>query len=125
MVQQGSGSSAIWWKTGAILGALGVLLGAFGAHGLENIASPQGLEHWDTASQYQLVHALALLGVAAHPGRPKWAGRLFVLGIVLFSGSLYLYALTGISRLGMITPLGGLSLIAGWIALARTPLSRG
>ena len=125
MGEQGSGSGGLWWKWGAILGALGVLLGACGAHGLEKIASPEGLDRWDTAAQYQLIHALALLGVAAPPGRPQWAGRLFVVGVLLFSGSLYLYVLTGVSRLGMITPLGGLSLIAGWIALARAPLSRG
>ena len=103
-------------------GFTGVALGAFAAHGLKNRLSADYLAIFHTGVTYQLVHALALFGVAllaVHlPGRlVGWAGYLFVLGIVLFSGSLYLLTLTGISKLGMITPIGGLCFLAGWLCL--------
>lgn len=106
----------------AFFGFTGVALGAFAAHGLKNRLSADYLAIFHTGVTYQLVHALALFGVAllaVHlPGRlVGWAGYLFVLGIVLFSGSLYLLTLTGISRLGMITPIGGLCFLAGWVCL--------
>ena len=108
-----------WWRIAGVTGAIGVALGAFGAHGLEGrISDPHLLEVWDTAARYHLVHALALCGVAAHPRRPAVAGAAFVVGIVLFSGSLYVMTLTGARWLGAITPLGGLSLIGGWLVLA-------
>ena len=107
------------WRWGAALGALGVMLGAFGAHGLKAfVDDPHRLEIWDTAARYHLVHAVAILAVAAHPRRPRAPAVLFAVGIGIFSGSLYLLALTGVTWLGAITPIGGLSLIAGWIALA-------
>ncbi len=109
----------IFWRLGGILGALGVALGAFGAHGLRDVVEdPAHLEWWETGARYHLIHALALLGVAAHPRPPRAAGWLFVAGIGLFSGSLYVMTLTGIRALGAVTPLGGLALIAGWITLA-------
>ncbi|MCY4127223.1 MAG: DUF423 domain-containing protein [Pseudomonas sp.] len=106
----------------AFFGFTGVALGAFAAHGLKNRLSADYLAIFHTEVTYQLVHALALFGVAllaVHlPGRlVGWAGYLFVLGIVLFSGSLYLLTLTGISKLGMITPIGGLCFLAGWVCL--------
>jgi len=106
----------------AFFGFTGVALGAFAAHGLKNRLSADYLAIFHTGVTYQLVHALALFGVAllaVHlPGRlVGWAGYLFVLGIVLFSGSLYLLTLTGISKLGMITPIGGLCFLAGWVCL--------
>ena len=106
----------------AFFGFTGVGLGAFAAHGLKNRLSADYLAIFHTGVTYQLVHALALFGVAllaVHlPGRlVGWAGYLFVLGIVLFSGSLYLLTLTGISKLGMITPIGGLCFLAGWLCL--------
>ena len=106
----------------AFFGFTGVALGAFAAHGLKNRLSADYLAIFHTGVTYQLVHALALFGVAllaVHlPGRlVGWAGYLFVLGIVLFSGSLYLLTLTGISNLGMITPIGGLCFLAGWVCL--------
>ena len=106
----------------AFFGFTGVALGAFAAHGLKNRLSADYLAIFHTGVTYQLVHALALFGVAllaVHlPGRlVGWAGYLFVLGIVLFSGSLYLLTLTGISKLGMITPIGGLCVLAGWVCL--------
>jgi uncharacterized membrane protein YgdD (TMEM256/DUF423 family) len=121
-----------WWTVAGVVGALGVGLGAFGAHGLETALAehPEGprlLEVWGTAGRYHLVHALALLGVAAHPRRPAVVGGLFLGGIALFAGSLYLMpvltlAVGGSWRwLGAITPLGGVCFIAGWLALAAWP----
>ncbi|MCB9684828.1 MAG: DUF423 domain-containing protein [Alphaproteobacteria bacterium] len=112
----------MWWRVAGVSGALAVMLGAFGAHGLKGwVDDPHLLEIWDKAARYHLVHAVALMGVAAHPRRPNVAGGGFVLGTLLFSGSLYAMTLTGATWLGAITPLGGLSFIAGWIALAAAP----
>ena len=109
----------MWWRMAGVVGALGVMLGAFGAHGLETrVEDPAQLEWWHTAARYHLVHAVALLGVAAHPKRPALAGWLFVVGIAIFSGSLYTMGLTGIRWLGAVTPIGGLCLIGGWLSLA-------
>ncbi|MCA9492267.1 MAG: DUF423 domain-containing protein [Myxococcales bacterium] len=109
----------MWWRVAGVSGALAVMLGAFGAHGLKSwVDDPHLLEIWDKAARYHLVHAVALLGVAMHPRRPAVAGGGFVLGTLLFSGSLYAMTLTGATWLGAITPLGGLSFIAGWIGLA-------
>ena len=106
----------------AFFGFTGVALGAFAAHGLKARLSEQYLAIFHTGVTYQLVHTLALFGVAllaTHlPGRlVTWAGICFVLGIVLFSGSLYLLTMTGISKLGIITPFGGLAFLAGWLCL--------
>ncbi|MGH8483893.1 MAG: DUF423 domain-containing protein [Pseudomonas sp.] len=106
----------------AFFGFTGVALGAFAAHGLKNRLSTEYLAVFHTGVTYQLVHALALLGVAVLatqlPGRlVGWAGGLFAGGIVLFSGSLYLLTLTGVSKLGMITPIGGLAFLGGWLCL--------
>jgi uncharacterized membrane protein YgdD (TMEM256/DUF423 family) len=112
----------MWWRIGAVLGMTGVMLGAFGAHALTQLTQEERLLHaWDTGAKYQLIHALAVMLVAVHPAKPKLAGMLFTVGVVLFSGSLYALALTGIGFLGAITPLGGLAFIAGWIALAAAP----
>jgi uncharacterized membrane protein YgdD (TMEM256/DUF423 family) len=102
-----------------LVGALGVAAGAFGAHGLRARVGPDLLAVWETAARYHLLHAVALLVLAAvaRPERaPYLASALFTAGIVLFSGSLYAMTLTGARSLGAITPLGGLLLIAGWIA---------
>jgi uncharacterized membrane protein YgdD (TMEM256/DUF423 family) len=106
----------------AVFGFTGVGLGAFAAHGLKGRLSAEYLAIFQTGVQYQLVHALALLGVAVLanllPGRLiGWAGGLFCLGILLFSGSLYALTLTGIGRLGIITPFGGAAFLAGWACL--------
>jgi uncharacterized membrane protein YgdD (TMEM256/DUF423 family) len=112
----------MWWRIAGVTGALGVLLGAFGAHGLKGrVTDPHLLEVWDTAARYHLLHALALGLVAVHPRRPTSAGVAFVLGILLFSGSLYAMTLTGVRALGAVTPLGGLSFITGWVLLAALP----
>ncbi|MCB9672491.1 MAG: DUF423 domain-containing protein [Alphaproteobacteria bacterium] len=109
-----------WWRVAGVIGALGVALGAFGAHGLKNVVDdPDTIARWwEVGARYHLIHSAALLGVAAHPARPAAAGWAFVVGIALFSGSLYVMTLTGITKLGMITPLGGLAFIAGWCLLA-------
>lgn len=106
----------------AFFGFTGVALGAFAAHGLKNRLSAEYLAIFHTGVMYQLVHTLALLAVALLavqvPGRlMTWAGISFVVGIVLFSGSLYLLTLTGVTRLGIITPFGGLAFLVGWLLL--------
>jgi len=108
---------------GGILGALGVAAGAFGAHGLKQIASPDELAIFETGARYHLVHALATVAAAwaagRFPGRASTlAGWLFVAGVTVFSGTLYAMALGGPRWLGAITPLGGTALVAGWIGLA-------
>jgi uncharacterized membrane protein YgdD (TMEM256/DUF423 family) len=112
-----------WFVLGSALGALGVALGAFGAHGLKSRATPELVAVWETAAKYHLIHALALLATAwacdRWPGTAtSAAGWLFLAGIVIFSGSLYALVLTGARALGAITPLGGAAFIAGWICLA-------
>lgn len=104
--------------------ALGVTSGAFGAHALKGRLDPAMLDVYHTAVQYHLIHALGILAVslllrigavsAAGGGRVAW---LLLTGIVLFSGSLYVLALSGVRALGMVTPLGGLAFIAGWLLL--------
>ena len=114
---------------GAVSGALAVAAGAFGAHALRARLPPDLLAVYQTGAQYQLVHALALLAagwVAARApgGAATAAGLLFLVGSVLFSGSLYALALSGVRALGAITPVGGLAFIAGWLALAWAALQR-
>ena len=106
----------------ALFGLTGVALGAFAAHGLRARLSPEYLAVFQTGVLYQLIHALALLGVGALA--LHWrsrllgaAGVLFVAGILLFSGSLYLLTLSGIGKLGIVTPFGGVSFLAGWLCL--------
>lgn len=108
---------------GALLGLLGVAAGAFGAHALEGRLDPDALSIFETGARYHMYHALALAALGALAARapdPLWgtAGWLFLLGVVVFSGSLYALALTGIRWLGAITPLGGVALLAGWGATA-------
>lgn len=112
----------VGWRVAGVVGALGVAMGAFGAHAVKDAVSDEALAWWRTGSQYHMVHALALGLVAAHPGRPKWPGVAFVIGIVLFSGSLYTMTLTDIRILGAITPLGGVCFITGWLLLAFSPM---
>jgi uncharacterized membrane protein YgdD (TMEM256/DUF423 family) len=110
-----------WVLVGAVSGFLGVALGAFGAHGLPKDAAPQALDWWKTAAQYHLVHALALLltGLVGLQGvRVDAAGWCFLAGSVIFSGTLYAMTLGAPRFLGAVTPLGGLLLLAGWLALA-------
>jgi uncharacterized membrane protein YgdD (TMEM256/DUF423 family) len=111
-----------WWL-GCVFGMLGVAAGAFGAHALRARLPADLLAVFETGARYQMVHALALLAVALVAARmpsaaASAAGWLFCAGIVLFSGSLYALALTGVRVLGAITPLGGVCFLAGWAALA-------
>lgn len=106
----------------AILLALAVAAGAFGAHALKNVLSAERLETWQTAVQYHAWHALglmliALIGVQLDMA-VTWPASLILAGIVIFSGSLYALCLSGTGWLGAITPIGGVAFIAGWILLA-------
>jgi uncharacterized membrane protein YgdD (TMEM256/DUF423 family) len=112
----------LFFVLGAGSAFVAVAAGAFGAHGLRARLSPELLAVFETAARYQMYHALALLAVAwavtRWPGAlTQWAGWLFLAGTVLFSGSLYLLALTGVRWLGAITPLGGVAFLAGWLCL--------
>mgnify|MGYP006283878257 CR=1 FL=1 len=108
---------------GALLGFLAVALGAFGAHGLEGRLGPDRLAWFETGVDYHLAHALALILTGFVSGdRPphravRIAGWAFAVGVIVFSGSLYALALTGITGLGMITPFGGVAFLIGWAAL--------
>lgn len=116
----------VFFTLAALSAFFGVGAGAFGAHGLRAQVAPHLLAVFETAVRYQMYHALALLAVAwalgRWPGRlPRAAGWLFVLGTLLFSGSLYLLVLTGTRGLGAITPLGGVAFLAGWACLVLAP----
>ena len=110
-------------RLGAVLAFVGVALGAFGAHALRARLSAEHLAVFETGVRYHLLHALALVlvGVLAQRRQERLttaAGWLFTLGIVLFSGSLYALTLSGVTSLGMVTPVGGLCFLAGWACLA-------
>ena len=118
-----TGSS--WVRVGAVLGFLAVSLGAFGAHGLKARLDALGTAaNYQTAVQYHVYHALAILTVGVMAGRhptstaSNVAGWSFLLGVFVFSGSLYVLSLTGMKWLGAITPIGGLAMLVGWAALA-------
>ncbi len=109
----------------ALLGGLGVAIGAFGAHSLRKMLEASGrFDTFETAVRYQFYHALALLGIAVLWAlRPELrglglTGGLWLGGVLLFSGSLYLLCFTGITKLGAVAPVGGLLLLAGWVSLA-------
>ena len=112
-------------KTAAIAGALSVMLGAFAAHGLKNLLSADNLQIFETAVRYQFYHVFALLAVGMlykeFPGKlMNWAGRFFIAGMILFSGSLYLLCYVKhneipLNWLGAVTPFGGAAFIAGWV----------
>jgi uncharacterized membrane protein YgdD (TMEM256/DUF423 family) len=110
-----------WVVAAALVGALAVVAGAFGAHGLAERVEPRQLEAWRTAAQYALLHAVALLALglfgAATQRSVRWPAGLWLAGVVLFSGSIFALVLGGPRWLGPVTPLGGLCLIAGWVAL--------
>ena len=125
-----------YFAASAILGGLAVAAGAFGAHGLESITKDEKILHgFRTGVEYQMYHALGILAVgllAMHGASTAGnvAGWSFLLGTLLFSGSLYALVLTGNTKLGMITPIGGVLFIVGWVALAAaafkaTPMAKG
>jgi uncharacterized membrane protein YgdD (TMEM256/DUF423 family) len=114
----------VFFIIGSILGGIGVAMGAFGAHGLKNFVSSDLLETWDKAVRYQIYHALALFAVSW--AITHWSsqakllglgGWLFLGGILIFSGSLYILVLSNTKWLGAITPVGGVAFVAGWFCL--------
>jgi uncharacterized membrane protein YgdD (TMEM256/DUF423 family) len=114
-----------WTATAAIMLALAVSIGAFGAHGLQGRLDAYSIDIYEKAVFYHFIHALGMLAVPLlvhagliSPAAGKWAGWLLLAGIVLFSGSLYLLAITGVRTLGAVTPFGGASFIAAWVTLA-------
>lgn len=120
-----------WIATGAIALALAVMIGAFGAHGLQGRIDARGMEIYQRAVLYHLIHSLGILIVAGLAGAgllPRassaWICWLLLAGVVLFSGSLYALVLSGVQILGAITPIGGLAFIAAWVMLAITALRR-
>lgn len=117
----------MWLTVGALSGLISVALGAFAAHGLQSRAGPVELAAFETGARYQMYHALALLSVAwlAAQGGSGFtalsvsiAGWAFLIGTLLFSGSLYYLGLTGSRALVLVTPVGGIAFLAGWLALA-------
>ena len=119
----------VFFGLGAVSAMLAVGAGAFGAHALRARISPEQLAIFETGARYQIYHALALLAVAwavsRWPGSlPVFAGWLFVLGSIFFSGSLYLLALTGVRWWGAVTPIGGLAFLGGWVCLLLTAVRR-
>ncbi|MAI80531.1 MAG: hypothetical protein CL917_16420 [Deltaproteobacteria bacterium] len=111
----------MWIILAAVSGALAVAAGAFGAHGLRDRVTPDQISAWSTAAQYHLLHSVVLLALALYALNAEKSIRLpgsfFLVGTLLFSGSIYLLVLTSWRWLGPVTPLGGLLLMAGWISL--------
>ncbi|MBF6057075.1 DUF423 domain-containing protein [Thiomicrorhabdus sp. HH1] len=114
--------SSFWLQLGSLLLFLAVAAGAFGAHGLQDVFSAKQLDVWHKAVNYQVIHAFALLAVAVFlpvfpQGTSLWrkAGWSFLIGVLLFSGSLYLWALTGVKFLVFLTPIGGTAFLIGWL----------
>lgn len=111
-----------WIIAGSFFAALAVIFGAFGAHGLKSKVSPEDLIIFETGVRYQMYHALGLvllglLGMSTSFSISQFPALFFVIGIIIFSGTLYLIPLTGIRWLGAITPIGGIAFIAGWFML--------
>ncbi len=138
----------VWLLLGAVLGGTAVAAGALAAHGLEKVfvekygsetrtvagremlRSEKYLHDFQTAAEYQMYHSLALLAVGLLAERRcticlNIAGGAFLLGILLFSGSLYVLTITGVTKWGMVTPIGGVAFLVGWVALAVASLKRG
>ena len=115
-----------WLAVAALLGASGVAFGAGGAHALRSLMAPEYVPTFETGVRYHLLHAVALLALAlTGEGRPiALPSALFALGTLLFSGSLYALALGAPSRLGLVTPFGGVALLLGWLALLRLCFAR-
>jgi uncharacterized membrane protein YgdD (TMEM256/DUF423 family) len=114
-----------WLIIAGISGFLGVALGAFGAHGLKSVLSPEMIEIYKTGVLYQLVHSVVLLALALAAGSTfevsKW---FFLTGIILFSFSLYLYAVTGTLFFAIITPFGGVCFLIGWLSVVVTAVKK-
>jgi uncharacterized membrane protein YgdD (TMEM256/DUF423 family) len=115
---------------GCVCAAVAVALGAFGAHALEGRLTPERIATWETAARYHFYHSLGLLIVGllgmhlAESARLRWAGWSMFAGILLFSGSLYVLSVSGLSYLGAVTPFGGVAFLLGWLLLASTFIKR-
>ncbi len=117
--------SGKWLIIAGISGFLAVALGAFGAHGLKNILSPEKIEVYKTGVLYQLIHSVVLLALALYAGSSFEAAKWFFLaGIILFSFSLYLYAVTGILVFAIITPFGGVCFLIAWLSLVAAAVKK-
>ncbi|TGK07055.1 DUF423 domain-containing protein [Leptospira semungkisensis] len=121
MVSKNSNSNLLFFA--GLLGFLGVALGAFGAHGLKSILTPDLMTIFDTGSKYHLIHSVVLLALALSEktteSKPLRVGFWFIFaGVLIFSGSLYILSITGIRILGAVTPFGGVSLLIGWSSIA-------
>ncbi|MEY8744679.1 DUF423 domain-containing protein [Bacillales bacterium AN1005] len=120
-----------WMMLGAILTMLSVAIGAFGAHIVKEHIDAKALATYETGVQYHMIHAVALLIVGLTAGqlgesaKLRWSARLLLIGIIVFSGSLYVLSTTGIKILGAITPIGGVAFIAGWLLFALDVWQRG
>ncbi len=119
----------LWCRLGAVLMALAIVTGAFGAHALKARIDPPMLDIYKTAVLYHMIHALGLfvvawIGAQSGDGRAQLAGWFLTAGIALFSGSLYILSVTGMRWLGAVTPFGGLCFIAGWGLLAAVRFAR-
>jgi len=119
-------NQSMFFSAACICGAIAVGMGAFGAHALKDRLEPKMLEAFEVGVRYQMYHAIAMLAISitsalwSSPSHSAWTGYAcwaWLIGIVLFSGSLYALAITGVKGLGAITPLGGLAFIAGWLML--------
>lgn len=113
----------IWIILGAVLGALGVGMGAFGAHALRGSLSPENMEVFQTASRYHLIHAVALVAIGLVAVKVEGpaiavAGTAMTIGVFVFCGALYTLAIADLRWLGAVAPIGGVALIVGWLALA-------
>ena len=118
-------NGSVWISVGAAFGGLGVVIGAFGAHALKNRLDEYAMSVFKTGVEYHFYHALALIVVGVlmlikPSAMLGWSALAFTVGIIIFSGSLYALALSGIKVLGAITPIGGVALIAGWVLLAAS-----
>ncbi|KAF4325387.1 hypothetical protein G195_000908 [Phytophthora kernoviae 00238/432] len=117
--------------TGAVLTMLSVAIGAFGAHMLKESIGADAIAVYETGVQYHMIHAIGLLIIGLTAGqlgpstKLKWAARLLFIGIIVFSGSLYVLSISGIKILGAITPIGGVAFIVGWLLLAMDVWQRG
>lgn len=116
---------------GSLCALLSVAIGAFGAHGLEGRLTADMMENYQTGVQYQMMHSLGLLvvgllsGFMPESGHLRRAGWSMLIGIIVFSGSLYVLSITGITKLGMITPIGGVAFIFGWLSLILAARKKG
>ncbi|HBU84069.1 MAG TPA: DUF423 domain-containing protein [Paenibacillus sp.] len=120
-----------WMMMGAVLTMLSVAIGAFGAHMLKESIGADAIAVYETGVQYHMIHAIGLLIIGLTAGqlgpstKLKWAARLLFIGIIVFSGSLYVLSISGIKILGAITPIGGVAFIVGWLLLAIDVWQRG